>query len=82
MFLKEVRKTTDMALVLPMSADEVITLDGLHPDGLVWLLEALFPSLSPTLADALCLCCFRTDTADGAAPGVAFGVVIAVYEEL
>ena len=81
-FLEEVSESRDVALVLPMRADEVIALDGLHPDGLIVFLETLFPSSGSLSSDALRLRRLSPDTADGSAPGIALHVVVAVDEEL
>ena len=80
--LKEVGKSRDVVLVLPMRADEVIALDGLHPDGLIVFLETLLPSGRSLSSDALRLRRLSPDTADGSAPSVALHVVVAVDEEL
>ena len=81
-FLEEVSESRDVALVLPMRADEVLALDGLHPDGLVVFLETLFPSSRSLSSDALRLRRLSPDTADGSAPGIGLHVVVAVDEEL
>lgn len=80
--LKEVGQSRDMVLVLPMRADEVVTLDCLHPDGLVRLLETLFPGLFALRSDALRFSRRSPDVLDGSAPTVGLHVVVAVDEEL
>ena len=82
MLFEEVREAGNVVLVLPMCTDEVVALDGLHPDGLIVFLEASLPCGRGLPSDALCLCRLSTHAADGSAPGVALHVVVAIDEEL
>ena len=78
--LQEIGQSRDIAVV-PVGTDEMVTVDGFHPDGIVLLAETFLPHLGRPFPDVLCIGRFGPHLVDYTGPCGSLHIMVAVDEQ-